>query len=219
MEWKYRQEGREDEFNSLPVRHTFPQAELITHSDNDVRNYLSFVAYGTDTPDPDAVAISRADTLLAHKSAISVFMPRQGMEWDPVTQQGNPTFSTAVRDFISFIRRRETRGEGAPSHARRPIQHSELMSLFIAAHLAFGAQPASLYLLIGVVAMQWHIIGRIDDSMRLGFDTITHSVSFPFALIFKMCASKNIRNERQLAEQIMLGSMNPLLCVLLNLGA
>ena len=50
-------------------------------------------------------------------------------------------------------------------------------------------------------------------------NTMTNNPSFPFALCVRMQWSKNISEEREAPQQIMLGSMDPRVCVLLNLAA
>ncbi|KAL3771136.1 hypothetical protein ACHAWO_013503, partial [Cyclotella atomus] len=45
--------------------------------------------------------------------------------WDPLHNHGNPTKSTEVNDLISFVKKKETRGQGKKSQADRPFKHSE----------------------------------------------------------------------------------------------
>ncbi|POM60450.1 LOW QUALITY PROTEIN: hypothetical protein PHPALM_30700 [Phytophthora palmivora] len=59
--------------------------------------------------------------------------------------------------------------------------------------------------------MQWHLITRIDDMMKLNID-------HPGTLICQLCWSKNISKERDTPEQIVLGSIDSRVCVLLNMG-
>jgi hypothetical protein len=71
--------------------------------------------------------------------------------------------------------------------------------------------------LLAILTVQWHLMGRIDDIMKLAISTIVFNSCNPFTLHIKMCWSKNIRNERQSPTQIMFASMDPIICPLLNL--
>ena len=63
------------------------------------------------------------------------------------------------------------------------------------------------------------MISRMDDMCHLSFDNVTNNPSFPFALCLRMRWSKNITEERESPQQIMLGAMDPRVCVLINLAA
>ncbi|KAG1705685.1 hypothetical protein DVH05_003395 [Phytophthora capsici] len=54
--------------------------------------------------------------------------------------------------------------------------------------------------------------------MKLKFENISHNVQNPGTLLCQMRWSKNISDERDAPEQILVGSMDPLLCALLNLA-
>ena len=219
MQFLYEQNDRRAEFENLPQDHIFPTAELLQITDVDVANFLTRMAFGSVNPAPGTRALVRHGTLQGYKTAISTFMPREA-PWDTISQRGNPALSRAVRNVINRVERAQTHGDGIPSTARRPIEYQEFMSIFVAARLLYASTNQALcYLVTAVVAVQWHIIGRIDDTMRLTFDSFSHCPTFDFALKLRLTASKNIRRERQVTDQIILGSNNPLLCVLLNLAA
>ena len=219
MKFIYRKNGRLDEFLQLPRDYVFPREELLQITDLDVASFLACMAFGSDNPAPGTLARVRHGTLQGYKTAISTFMPRD-TPWDSVSQQGNPALSRAVRTVIDRVERAQTHGDGIASKARRPIEFQEFVSIFVAARLLYAAAHQKLcYLVTAVVAIQWHIIGRIDDTMRLTFSSIAHCPTFSYALKLRLSASKNIRREQQVTDQIILGSNNPLLCVLLNLAA
>jgi hypothetical protein len=100
MRWYFTRANRAEEFERLPTNHTFPDAELIEITDRDVRDFMNVMAFGTTTPSNDARPTMRADYLLGFKSAISLFMPRQDTNWDPVNRAGNPTKSNAPSLFV-----------------------------------------------------------------------------------------------------------------------
>ncbi|KAH9150675.1 hypothetical protein AeRB84_006523 [Aphanomyces euteiches] len=72
--------------------------------------------------------------------------------------------------------------------------------------------------LSSILTMQWHLIGRVDDMMKLQFCNFSFNPAHPFTLICQMRWSKNISEERESPRQILLGSMDERLCVLLNLA-
>ena len=66
--------------------------------------------------------------------------------------------------------------------------------------------------------MQWHLIARINDIMKSKFENISGNTQNNFTLLCKMRWSKNITEECEAPEQVILGSMDKRLCPLLNLA-
>ena len=75
-----------------------------------------------------------------------------------------------------------------------------------------------MYMILAVMSLQWHFIGRIDDIISLVTTTIQHNLRHPFCLQLKMRKSKNIRSERDMPTQIFFASMDPFICPVLNLA-
>ncbi|KAG2759892.1 hypothetical protein Pcac1_g28134 [Phytophthora cactorum] len=69
-----------------------------------------------------------------------------------------------------------------------------------------------------VLSLQWHIMARIDDMMKLQFGNFSPNMEYASTLLFQMRWSKNIQEERDAPEQIVVGSMDPKMCALLNLA-
>ena len=126
--------------------------------------------------------------------------------------------SQAVNDLIKLIEKHEVRGTGIATVARRAIEWDEYIMLLIAARQVFSNREKTVHLLLAVMTLQWHLIGRIDDVMELVTTTIQKSLPHPICLQLKMRKSKNIRSERDMPTQILFGSMDPLVCPLLNLA-
>ncbi len=82
----------------------------------------------------------------------------------------------------------------------------------------FATSPLMVAML-GILSVQWQLIGRIDGVMKLKKSTMSFNLQYPFSLMIKMCWSKNIQEERESPVQTLLGSMDPLICLLLNLAA
>ena len=65
---------------------------------------------------------------------------------------------------------------------------------------------------------QFHMIARLDDVFRFRREDITRNIEFPFALKSKMRWSKNVLEERDAPDQIILGAMDPSFCPLLAIA-
>ena len=62
------------------------------------------------------------------------------------------------------------------------------------------------------------MIGRVDDVANFKMEDLTPCVEYPFCLQSKMCWSKNVLDERDAPNQILLGAADPNFCVLLALA-
>ena len=197
----------------------FTQARLLEIRDIDIYRYLANKAFGTPKPNKDSVPnLCRSTTIKFHKKAISHFMPRYRVAWDEIRKEGNPTKSQAVNDLIKLIEKHEVRGTGIATSARRPIEWEEFIMLLVAARLVYSHREKTMCLLVAVMTLQWHLIGRIDNVMELVTTTIQRNLRHPSCLQLKMRKSKNIRSERDMPTQILFASMDPLVCPYLNLA-
>ena len=68
------------------------------------------------------------------------------------------------------------------------------------------------------MTLQWQLIGRMDDMVHMKFCNLTPNIEFPFSIKSKLRWSKNIREEREVPEQIVVSSNDSLIDLLLNLG-
>jgi hypothetical protein len=75
-----------------------------------------------------------------------------------------------------------------------------------------------MYMILVVMMLQWHFIGRINNIMCLAMTTIQQNLRQLFCLQLKMCKSKNIRSKQDMPMQILFASMDPLVCPVLNLA-
>ena len=197
----------------------FTEARLLKITDIDIYRHLANKAFGTPEPNKDSVPkLCRSTTIKFHKKAISHFMPRYRVAWDEIRKEGNPTKSQAVNDLIKLIEKHEVRGTGIATSARRPIEWEEFIMLLVAARLVYSHREKTVCLLVAVMTLQWHLIGRIDDVMELATTTIQRNLRHPSCLQLKMRKSKNIRSERDMPTQILFASMDPLVCPYLNLA-
>ena len=136
------------------------------------------------------------------------------------SNDGNPTKCSEVNDFVKYLRKLEARKQGAASKTRRPMEEREFRRLH-EVFKTFGAPHSSGIWKLGMPALinfQFHMIARIDDTTQVIMDHIRVHNHFENALKTRLNWSKNVQDERDAPWQIVLGSMNPIFCVLISLG-
>ena len=62
--------------------------------------------------------------------------------------------------------------------------------------------------------VQFHMIIRLDGIFRFQRADLTPNLKFPFALKSKMRWSKNVLEERDTPDQVILGAMDPTFCTI-----
>mmetsp|Transcript_26866 Transcript_26866/g.38107 ORF Transcript_26866/g.38107 Transcript_26866/m.38107 type:complete len:262 (+) Transcript_26866:298-1083(+) len=197
--------------------HIFTAEQLGALTPNDVLRWMNVQTFGIPNPALDANrTLAWSNTIKYWKKALSHFMPNRLMPWNRLSNQGNPTKSTEILDLIKRVKKKEARKEGAPSHTRRPMSARE----FRLSHNILANSNNNVYK-FGIAALlnfQFHMIARIDDTTQVVLDHIRVNDSFNFALKAKLNWSKNVQEERDAPWQIVLGSMDPVFCVLVSLA-
>jgi hypothetical protein len=110
------------------------------------------------------------------------------------------------------------RGTGIKMNAHRPMEWDKFVLLLVTARTAFCTHPETMTLVLAVMTLQWHFIGQIDDIMSLYTTMVSTNLHHPGCLQVKMRKLKNIRSERDMPTQIYFGSMDPLVCPILNVA-
>ena len=207
--------------------HVHSMEVLAAVTPNDVVNYMNLRTYGTTNPDGDANPTSaRAHTIAMDKKAISFFMPNRE-KWSMTRNEGNPTQSAGVNGLIKRIKKKEARKQGKESQTRRPMQGQEFVAMHRILNMAATAgshgEDSHTYCWkrFGVAAIakyQFHMIARVDDSTQVTLQHIRVHDNFPHCLKTRLNWSKNVNDERDAPWQIMLGSINPVYCVLCSLA-
>jgi hypothetical protein len=193
--------------------------DLVDISPEDVCMYMNHKAYGKRFPQEEDLPIhARSHSLKASKTKLSAFMPRKNAPWDEIRKEGNPTRSVAVNALIKRVMKFEVRRQGVKSQARRPIEFLEFENLLTIIRKESHYKEIERYRLSSILTLQWHLIGRVDDMMKLQFENLSYNPSHPFTLISQMRWSKNICEERESPRQLLVASMDDRLCVLLNLA-
>ncbi len=218
MSWKM---GKPmEEISSLFPNGIPDQEVLLSITAIDITKYFNKYTYNNEIPLPAEKPTKRSSTLFFMKKAISYFMPRRTQPWDPIQCVGNPTKSSEVNEMIKRVKIFEVRREGVESSARRPFENSEFLSL-LCVNLKGGLndrQEEVSYLCHALWCWQYQLIARLDDMTNLKLSEIKPNIHHPFALSIQMVWSKNIHEERDAVNQIILGSMDYCMCPLIAMG-
>lgn len=115
-----------DERIDYTTETVFSQERLAQITDKDVRKFLNVIAFGSpDFVDGMRPTGARCSTIEYWKKALSFYMPNKHMQWNEITQQGNPTKSATIHALIKYIRKTEVRQQGSASQARRPMTNHD----------------------------------------------------------------------------------------------
>jgi hypothetical protein len=196
----------------------YEDAELLEITPDDVASFLKVLAYGTAQPGPtDFPTECRSSNLNQAKKAISYFMPHRDSPWNVQAKFGNPTRSKVVNDVIRDVKKHEVRKEGKESQARRDMKRPEYRKTLRLIESRDALGPCDKIRFSTMLKFQFHIIGRSDDICNLETrDLRSHDKFGDFALSTKVSWSKNVLEERDCPEQILLGSNDTDFCVLLG---
>ena len=88
--------------------YNFSNDELYALCPDHIKQYLALMLYGIEDPNTeiDLPVHGRSSSLEFAKKAISFFMPNKNMMWNNQTEQGNPTWSSVLNDFIKEVKKR-----------------------------------------------------------------------------------------------------------------
>jgi hypothetical protein len=129
-------------------------------------------------------------------------MPHKLIPWDPISLIGNPTKSKEVNEHINGIKKFECLCEGVPSEARRPIEFDEFKNLLdVTRDPSVDTDDLHRCRMASVLTLQWQVIGRIDDTMKLEIDQISTNPSHAGTGNTQIEWSKNITEERDAAAR------------------
>ena len=210
MEWK---DGR-----AYQRDHAFTNAQLFEIRPHQLVRYMCLLSYGTEEPgNDDHPTLRRSSGLAFFKKAVSFFMPNRNMQWNVETESGNPTMSVAVNDLIKTVKREEVRKRGKKSNAKRDMKRTEFRkSLRL---LEIHPDYHRRWKTTCMKKFQFHIIARADDLSNLETaDLREHEKFKTFALQTKVSWLKNVLEERDCPDQILLGANDPDFSVILGLA-
>ena len=179
---------------------------------------MQLKAFGDSDPTPDMMPLKgRANSLGQYKKALSYYLRTLNSDaWNERSQEGNATRSAKVNNLIKRVKKAEVRKLGKRSAARRPLECSEFE--WTKSRLMEFTDIKRKYMVSTAAKFQFHLIARLDDTCRFEECDLKPHPQFPFALQAKMCWSKNVREERDAPDQLVLGAMDFRYCILLALG-
>ena len=189
----------------------FSQEQLGELQPEDIYKWMAFKVYGR--PDPngdDNPTLGRSTSLQYYKKALSYFMPNKLASWNSLIRCGNPTRSIPVIELIKAVKKKEVRKQGKKSAAVRPLELDEFTNTITC--LRSCSDGVRRYQMPALCTFQFQMVGRIDDCCQLKKEDVLPCVRFPFALIYQLCWSKNVKEEREAPKQILLGAISPLYC-------
>jgi hypothetical protein len=211
MSHKYGQEFTND--------HQFSEAELQALTPNDIYRFIKFRAYGDADGDEDNLnpTGARSNAVKFWKKAISYFMPNNGMVWNEISNVGNPTRATLVNKLIKKIKLKEAARLGKEPQARRALFASEFESAIEVMESLEDKELACF--MSGYFRFQYNMIARVDDSAKFRSPDLKIFHQFPdIGVIAKLCWSKNVMDERDAPDQVLLGAFDHRYCVLIGLA-
>jgi hypothetical protein len=197
--------------------HEFTQQELAAITPPELERWMCKKVYGKEEPGANDNPIQgRSNSILYWKKAISFFMPNRQPTWDVLTNSGNPTKSIEINELVKLVKKKEVRRQGKPSSARRPLEDSEYQQA-----IALIEKHHDLHLrffVSAVMRFQYNMIGRVDDVCKCKMEDVKPNPQHECTVLAKMCWSKNVRDEGDAPDQILLGAMDQRYCVLLGLA-
>ena len=183
----------------------------------EVYRYFCFRTFGKENVcSADEPEFWRASTLDYHKKAISYFMVDKANIWNETHDMGNPTRSSLVNNLLAFVIKQQTHHKGKESNVVRALTITEFAQIV---NIIRGMKEnIRRYSIAAYFIFQYNIIGRIDDVAHMYLSNVKINVDYPYTLLVRVVWSKNINDERNAPDQILLGANDPTYCVLLALA-
>lgn len=196
---------------------TFDTDVLLAVTPEDVYHYLCLQAFGKTHPTAeDNPKLCRQSPLEYSKKAISYFMPNKSAMWDVRREEGNPPKSKVVNDVIDHVGEKQVKKLGAEPKHVRPLTIPEFDQVI---NMMCGFDKSiTKYSIYSFLIFQYNLIARIDDVAHVYMNMLKPHYEHSFALIVELCWSKNVNEERDAPDQILLGENDPNFCVLLALA-
>jgi hypothetical protein len=196
----------------------FSRPQFIQLQPGHIHDYLAFKAFGKVDFNYDAgdrPTHYRASSMEVIKKSISFFHPLRNVPF--CNGQGNPTKADIINKLIKFVAKCEVRKEGALSKAKRALTQSEFrMEMYLLVRHKSDLKHTVTYRTLGL--WQYHLIGRIDDAANFKMVDPAINPQFGFALKTTVSWSKNVTDERQCPDQIVMGAMDDYYCMFIALS-
>jgi hypothetical protein len=188
-------------------------------TDQDFARWIKFRLYNNPEADENTATLHfRLNSVLAWKRSCSHFFPNNNIQYNEVTNQGNPTMSALMSHITRALRCRQTAGCGPPSSARVPFTPQEYEAVIEACWRMDNAELALCS--SAFYTMQLSMVGRSDNTAKWRLPNLTPYSPYP-DWVYCACFSwsKNVVEERDSPRQVLFGSMDPRFCPHANLGS
>jgi hypothetical protein len=199
--------------------HDFSQEELGPVKPIDLKRCTCCRACGTPElghPD-DHPIFARSSLLEFWNKAISFHMPTKLMSWNTPAQVGNPAKSIKVNELIRAVKKKEVWKQGKVSGAQRALTHQEFLCL-LEPLKAEDQDDMHWHGLPGFFVFQHNLVARVDNSSQFLAENLRDTPNFDFVLRSKLSWQKNVHEECEAPNQILIGLMDFHCCVLLNMA-
>ena len=198
--------GRPIDRSSI-ISHTCCSPDVQRLTPDDLYKFFCHTIYGTEDPNHDARPNIRSTTIAYMKKSISYFITSTS-KWNERDGTGNPTQSKRINNIIKAVKRSETQNTGVQSTADRAFTMGEFTTIV---ELLDKRSRA-------MACMQMHLIARGDDTAHMKKDVLKQSREFEEFLTAKISWSKNVADDTNCPDQILLPSKDPRTCVYVSLA-
>jgi len=154
--------------------------QLTAH---DILEWFNHAMYGVGEPAEghDLNPMICSNTLKYWKTALSFFMPNRLTPWNEISDAGNPTRSRNLNDLIQKVKKKEMRGQGVSSQARRSITVVEYRWV-VEILKAEGDDNVNKHGIPSLMNYQFHMIAHIDCKTQAKKENFQRHDNFDFAL-------------------------------------
>ena len=200
--------------------HLFSADDLNAVSPQDIVRWMNVKAFGEENPPDSANPLyARSSSLEFWKKALSFYMPNRLLQWNTISNSGNPTKSTNVNDLIKRVKKKEVRKQGVAPQSQRSMKEPEFRVLrTIRQKMGNDGDVITKLGIPALINYQFHLIARIDNATQLLIEHVSTHNFYPNALKTKLNWSKNVSEERDAPWQIVRGSMESAFCVLISMA-
>ena len=197
--------------------HQWTQEERESVTPNDIIRFFKFKATGNaNANDIDDTKQVRSDTILTYKASISYFMINRTMGWNEQRNEGNPTKSRVVKEYIERIEANQTCNKGKDPQHRREFTKNEFEQVLDL--LVQSNKVEERYGVAGFFKFQYNLIARSDCISKMKYSSLLPNLSHPKFITAKISWSKTVKRDKAIPQQIVMGAIDSKYCALIGLA-
>ena len=137
------------------------------------------------------------------------------MEHTPLRNRKSNKISGG-QQFNQIIEKKEVRGQGKPTQAQQAIERPKFEQ---ALSILNGFDDFNRQFFVTTeMRFQFCMVARLDDACNLKKQDLKRNLQYPSSILCQMCWSKNVLEERDAPDQLLLGAANQKYCILLALA-